>query len=354
MAQREVITSRLRILPVGLKDLRQGFRGEITYDYEKDTLRLYNGEDRGGFELLRADLSNIGGGSTSLTLGTITALTAFQGKLITNQTQGIDFNNLAGLATRLSVDATNFKIQSTANVQSIRIENSTGLGKLEITQSGNIDIQATDKVTIEGISFKGTEIDTTDSTTLNIVPVANFRSNITFAGTLLPAITNTVSLGSSSKKFTKAWIGTGGIDIDSAQLLKAASGKIFSSTGFETAIGFDVSGGINIRETTYNGTTVTGNTFLSTSSAATSGGAGQLIIQTSNPLSVDRRYALVPAVNNQYTSGSPSFRWKATYTTEVKYNDGTTQTTAPETNPLVSTKVYTNRKATALAIALGG
>lgn len=354
MAQREVITSRLRILPVALQDSRQGFRGEITYDYAKDTLRLYNGEDRGGFELLRADLSNIGGGSTSLTLGTITALTAFQGKLVTDQTQSIDFTNLAGLATRLSADATNFKIKSTSNVQSIRIENSTGLGRVEITQAGTIDIQSTDKVTIEAVSFKGTEIDTTDSTTLNIVPVVNFRSNITFAGTLEPVLTNTVSVGSSLKKFTKAWIGAGGVDIDSAQLLKSANGKLTSSTGFETAIVFDVSGGINIRETGYNGTTVSGNTFLSTSSSATSGGAGQLIIQSSNALSGDRKYALVPAVNNQYTSGSPTLTWKATYTAEVKYNDGTTQTTAPETNPLVSTKVYTNRKATALAIALGG
>lgn len=354
MAQREVITSRLRILPVALKELREGFRGEVTYDYDKDTLRLYNGEDRGGFELLRADLSNLGGATTSVTLGTVTAVNTFLGNLDVNQTQSIDFNNLSGLATRLSADATNFKLKSTSAIQSISIENSTGLGKLEITQTGNVDIQSSGRVSIEGISITGTEIDTTDSTTLNIVPVVNFRSNITFAGTLEPTLTNTVSVGSALKKFTKAWIGSGGVDIDSAQLLKAASGKITSSSGFETSIVFDTSGGINIREPGYNGTSITGNTLLSTSSSATSGGAGQLIIQTSNPLSGDRKYALVPAVNNQYTSGSPTLSWKATYTAEVKYGDGTTQTTAPETNPLVSTRVYTNRKATALAIALGG
>lgn len=354
MAQREVITSRLRILPVGLKDTRQGFRGEITYDYDKDTLRLYNGEDRGGFELLRADLSNIGGATTSLVLGTITATQAFNGNLEVNQSQQIDFNNLSGLATRLSVDATNFKIKSTSAIQSIRIENSSANNRIEVSQLGGIDIQSLDKVTVEGLSFQGTEIDTTDSTTLNIVPVVNFRSNITFAGTLEPTLTNTVSVGSALKKFTKAWIGPGGVDIDSMLLTKAASGKLTASSGFETTIAFDASGGINIRESGYNGTTVTGNTLLSTSSSSVSGGAGQLIIQTSNALSGDRKYALVPAVNNQYTSGSPSFVWKATYTAEVKYNDGTTQTTAPENNPLVSTRVYTNKKATALAIALGG
>lgn len=354
MAQREVITSRLRILPVALLDSRQGFRGEVTYDYTKDTLRLFNGEDRGGFELLRADLSNISGAATALTVGSVSATTSLSGKLLVNQTQSIEFNNASGLATRLSVDATVFKIKSTSAVQTIRIENSTGLGKVEITQQGTVDIQSADKVTIESISIQGSELDTTDSGQLTVIPRVQFQSIINFDTTLEPTTTNSVSLGSTSKRFNNLWLGSGGINLGSTQIVQTASGKITSTLGFETANSVDTSGGINIRETAYNGTSIVGNTFLSTSSSAITGGAGQLIIQTSNALAGDRKYAVIPAVNNQYTLGSPTFGWKATHTTEVKFNDGTTQITAPETNPLVATRVYTNRKAAALAIALGG
>jgi len=93
MAQREILASRLRLLPVSLKTFREGFRGEITYDYDSKTLRLYDGEQRGGFELLRADLSNLGGATTNVTLGTITAATSLVGNLDVRSNEAVEFKN---------------------------------------------------------------------------------------------------------------------------------------------------------------------------------------------------------------------------------------------------------------------
>ncbi len=355
MPQREILASRLRLLPVSLKTSREGFRGEITYDYDTKTLRLYDGTTRGGFELLRADLSNLGGATTNVTLGTVTAATGFVGNLDLLSNQKIEFKNSSNQnAGSLSFDGTDFILHSTTNSNSIRIQNSNNSSFLQITESGSISLTADQRVTIESTYFQNNQIGSSDSTAIEFNSTVEFNFNQVNNGNILAQTDNNLSIGSSTNRFNKIWIGTGGVSIDSNLLTKASSGKIKPSLGFETDVAFDTSGGINVRETGYNGTSINGQSSFISSNSAFAKGAGQLVITTTNTLDNDRRYALTPAVNNQYAMGNPSYRWKAGYISEVVYNDGTTQTTAPETNPLVSTKVYTNKRATAYAIALGG
>ncbi len=355
MPTREILAARLRLLPVSLKTFREGFRGEITYDYDSKTLRLYDGETRGGFELLRSDLSNLGGATTNVTLGTVTAATSLVGNLDVRSNEKIEFKNSSNQnAGSLSFDGTDFLLHSTSNSTSIKLQNSSGSGLVQITETGSIVINADQRVSIEGLYFQNNQLGTSDSTALEINSPIRFNFDQTNKGNILSFTNNSLQIGSTSNRFNKIWIGTGGVDIDSNTLTKVSSGKIKPSAGFETDIAFDASGGINIRQTGYNGTSITGQNTLTTSDGSFTKGAGQLVITTTNALDNDRRYVLVPAVNNQYALGNPSYRWKAGYISELVFNDGTTQTTAPETNPLVSTKTYTNRRATAYAIALGG
>lgn len=355
MPQREILASRLRLLPVSLKTFREGFRGEITYDYESKTLRLYDGTTRGGFELLRADLSNLGGATTNVTLGTVTAATGFVGNLDLLSNQKIEFkNSLNQNAGSLSFDGTDFILHSTINSNSIKIQNSNNSSFLQITESGSISLTADQRVTIESIYFQNNQIGSSDSTLIEVNSTVEFNFNQLNNGNILAQTNNTLEIGSLTNRFNKLYVGTGGVDLDSILITKASSGKLKSSSGLETDLAFDASGGINVRESGYNGTSIAGQVTLTTSGSGFAKGSGQLIVTTTNALDSDRRYALTPAVNNQYALGNPSNRWKAGYITEVVYNDGTTQTTAPETNPLVSTRVYTNKRATAYAIALGG
>lgn len=355
MPTREILAARLRLLPVSLKTFREGFRGEITYDYESKTLRLYDGETRGGFELLRSDLSNLGGLTTNVTLGTITASTSFIGNLDVRSNEKIEFKNSSSQnAGSISFDGADFLLHSTTNAVSVKLQNSSGSGLVQITESGSIVINADQRVSIEGFYFQNNQVGASDSTVLEINSPIRLNYDQTNKGNILPFTNNTLQVGSTTNRFNKIWVGSGGIDLETNILTKAASGKIKASAGYETDIAFDASGGINLRQAGYNGTSITGQINLSISNGAFTKGAGQLVLTTTNSLDVDRRYALVPAVNNQYAIGNPSYRFKAGYISELLFNDGTKQTTSPETNPLVSTKSFTNKRATAYAIALGG
>jgi len=68
----------LRLLPKSATELDKltGNRGEIFYDPSEHTLRIFNSVEKGGFPLLRADLSNIAGGSTNVDFGTRTVESA--------------------------------------------------------------------------------------------------------------------------------------------------------------------------------------------------------------------------------------------------------------------------------------
>ncbi len=64
----------LRLLPKSASELNKltGNRGEIFYDPSEHTLRIFNSVEKGGFSLLRADLTNIAGGSSNVDFGTRT------------------------------------------------------------------------------------------------------------------------------------------------------------------------------------------------------------------------------------------------------------------------------------------
>jgi hypothetical protein len=53
--------NRLRIIPKtdDFLDRNVGASGEIFFNAATNSLRVYSGQDRGGFEIARADLSNI-------------------------------------------------------------------------------------------------------------------------------------------------------------------------------------------------------------------------------------------------------------------------------------------------------
>jgi hypothetical protein len=55
------IVDRIRIIPrpTDFLDRNVGSSGEVFYSKESGSLRLYNGNDKGGFELAKADLSNV-------------------------------------------------------------------------------------------------------------------------------------------------------------------------------------------------------------------------------------------------------------------------------------------------------
>jgi hypothetical protein len=355
MPQREIIASRLRLLPIALKTFREGFRGEITYDYDSKTLRLYDGQQRGGFELLRADLSNLGGTTTSVTLGTVTAAISLVGNLDVRSGEAVEFKNSSNQnAGSLRFDGTDFVLHSTANSNSIKVQNSSNTSFLQITESGSIAITADQRVTVESIYFQNNQIGSSDSTEIEINSTLQFNFDQTNKGDILAFFNNTSEIGSSTNRFNKIWIGTGGVDIGSSILTRSSAGKIQSSTGFESAVDVDISADLNIRQAGYNGTSNAAEVSIKTSDANFTKGSGQLIFESTNALDTDRKYVLIPAVNNQYALGNPSYRWKAGYISEMIFNDGTTQITSPENNPLVSTRVFTNRRATAYAIALGG
>jgi hypothetical protein len=355
MAQREILASRLRLLPVSLKTFREGFRGEITYDYDSKTLRLYDGEQRGGFELLRADLSNLGGATTNVTLGTITAATSLVGNLDVRSNEAVEFKNSSNQnAGSLRFDGTDFILHSTVNSNSIKIQNSTNTSFLQITEFGSIAITADQRVTVESTYFQNNQIGSSDSSAIEFNSTVQFNFDQINKGDVLAFANNVSEIGSAGSRFNKLWLGSGGVDIESAILTRSLAGKIQSSSGFETAADFDISADLNIRQAGFNGTTNAGEVAIKTSTSSFAKGSGQLIFESTNALDNDRKYVLVPAVNNQYALGNPSYRWKAGYISEMIFNDGTTQTTAPENNPLVSTRVFTNKRATAYAIALGG
>ena len=60
-SQQAPVVDRIRIIPrpFDFLDRNIGASGEVFFDREANTLRVYSGKDRGGFEIARTDLANI-------------------------------------------------------------------------------------------------------------------------------------------------------------------------------------------------------------------------------------------------------------------------------------------------------
>lgn len=152
---------------------------------------------------------------------------------------------------------------------------------------------------------------------------------------------------------------TGSIQIGSLSITReSTTGQLISSDGFHASDTSDLrhlnlTGVFNLREDTYNGSTVLGQTTLITSDSSFTGGAGQTIYSNNSTAVSGVKYGIVPGTDKGYTLGNPARLWDKLYSRQINFDDGTTMTTAPETNPLVATKVYSTRKSLALSIALG-
>ncbi len=386
MSGKDIVATRLRLSEPASKLIRQGSRGEVTYDFEFNTLRLYNQDQPGGYTLLRSDLTNL---PTNITLGTVTVQNTITANVIIPTGGQLTVNNANGVAGTINDTPLSFEIKSTPNVTRVAVRNSLNTAKVYVyengtinlesnsstaitanginfTSSGNFSLTAPEKIVIQGISIEGTELDTTDSSELRILAETHhfgkvrFEDELIIHNTIVPQVPN-INIGTEIKRFNNLYLGTtGSVRIGGLLLTReAGTGQLVSSDGFHAADTSDlrhlnVSGVFNIREDNYDGSSFQSQATIITSGSAYTGGAGQTIYSNNSTPISGIRYGIVPDTNKGYTLGNPNRLWDKLYSRQINFDDGTTMTTAPETNPLVATKVYATRKSLALSIALGG
>jgi len=155
-----------RIIPreADYLDRRRGSRGEIFYDREANTLRLYNGDTLSGISLAKADLTNISN-ATFLAKATAAGVSGGSGgsgdvikvsaedSTINEVTGGIiKFNGLNGIAVTTSATGiVNIAGPSVATAQTAGIVK-PGTG-LSVSQDGTLNV--TGSVALESISSLG-------------------------------------------------------------------------------------------------------------------------------------------------------------------------------------------------------
>ena len=107
--------------------------GEIFFDVDTFTLRIYNGQNTGGIQLLRNDLTNLKAGalnhslllgSGNLTAQTITAQTGFSGNLTGNVTGNLT-GNVTGNVTGNA--GTSTKLASSVNINGVAFDGSQSI-----------------------------------------------------------------------------------------------------------------------------------------------------------------------------------------------------------------------------------
>jgi hypothetical protein len=145
--------------------------GEIFFDVDTFTLRIYNGQNTGGIQLLRNDLTNLKTGALNhslllgtgnLTAQTITAQTGFLGNLTGNITGNVTGNITGNVTGNITGNAgTSTKLASSVNINGVAFDGS---------QSITITAAAT-TVAASGI-------------TGNTLPTTILTSSLTTVGTL--------------------------------------------------------------------------------------------------------------------------------------------------------------------------
>jgi hypothetical protein len=149
------ILNNLRIIPreSDFLDRKVGSRGEIFYDRDSNTLRLYNGQSAGGVSLAKSDLSNI---SNSTFLAKATAAGVGTG------------GGTGGEGTSISVSAED----STVNEVTDGIIKFNGLNGIAVTTSatGIVNIVGPNIATRQtaGIVKPGIGLDLSEDGTLNV------------------------------------------------------------------------------------------------------------------------------------------------------------------------------------------
>lgn len=213
-------------------DRKKGSRGEIFYDQDNDSLRLFDGSTLGGYELARTDLANVtnavfsakaaaagisGGGNTTVSVGSSTPASPSSGNLWLNTNNGslyvyindgtssqwmqpsVPFPDLTGLATEVYVDNAITTVNNSVSQVNARIDQ---LPQFEFNIAGD---DSTLRTITRGntVQFVGSGLVTVSTDTDGIVTIngaASSTGNITFVGTTID------SNDSSSITFTPAVI----------------------------------------------------------------------------------------------------------------------------------------------------
>jgi hypothetical protein len=228
MSKIPVLTA-IRIIPreTEFLDRKSGSRGEIFYDRDANTLRLYDGDNQGGVSLAKNDLTNIsnsvfaakataagvgsggGGGSTTVSVGSSLPTSPSSGNLWLNTNNGSlyvyindgDSNqwiqpafstpDLTNYATKTYVDSKpGFEFYVAAD-DSTQVRINTGnvvqfIGAGGVTTSSDADgnITITGGGTTGNVTFATTTIDTTDSSAITFAPAVSFDSDVTVGNDL--------------------------------------------------------------------------------------------------------------------------------------------------------------------------
>lgn len=219
------IINNLRVVPRDSDFLgrKLGSRGEIYFDQDNNTLRLYDGNTSGGTSLAKNDLSNVsnsdfsakataagigsgGSGNTTVTVGTSLPSSPENGNLWLNTNNGVlyvyindgdtnqwiqpsaptpvikssnldndagfitEFSSIFGDDSTLLVDAENSVLNTSALSQS-----GATAGQF-LSWTG--DEWAPDDIEFGSFSFTGSNIDTTDSSAITVTPVLTLESDL--------------------------------------------------------------------------------------------------------------------------------------------------------------------------------
>ena len=224
------IFNSIRIIPRESEFLnrKNGSRGEIFYDRDTNTLRLYDGQNSGGISLAKGDLSNVsnsdflskanlagvgggGGGNTTVSVGSSLPASPSSGNLWLNTDTGIlyvYFND--GSSSQWIQPASPYPDTTIFATTSYVNSAVTGLATTSFVNSAVsagafvLNVQADDSTTRSiptgsTVQFNGSGgITTTSDSSGNITIIGGSTGNITFA------VTTIDSSDSSAIRFTPA------------------------------------------------------------------------------------------------------------------------------------------------------
>lgn len=222
----KLTTSNFRILSrdADFLDRKIGSRGEIFYDDDNRTLRVYDGTNAGGIGLAKEDLTNVsnsifaakaaaagieggGGGNTTVSVGPILPSSPTNGNLWLNTNNGslyvyindgdsnqwiqpaVPTADLSAYATKSYADSVfEFYVAADDSTQ-IRINRGNliqfvGAGGVTTSSDADGNITITGGGTTGNVTFSTTTIDTTDSSAITFTPAVAFESDITVGNEL--------------------------------------------------------------------------------------------------------------------------------------------------------------------------
>lgn len=235
------IVDRIRIIPrpSDFLDRNVGSSGEVFYSKDTNSLRVYSGKNQGGFEIAKADLTNItdavlqarldnlnvgGGGNTSITVSATAPQDAEQGQLWFDTDSGVLFvyydewvqpssSGQSGGAGAGSY--TNANVDTHLNVGSAtagQVLSWTGSDYDWVANSGS-GVGEANQNAFSNIAVSGQTTVTADNTTDTLTLVAGSNITLTTSGNTV-TITGTASGGGSTDFGTLTDVTTANLTID--------------------------------------------------------------------------------------------------------------------------------------------